>query len=149
MNRTVIIGAIVVLLAAGGYYQFSYKPAQEAAMAEEAARKAAEAAAAEAAAAEAAAAAAAEEAAAAAAAAQAEAEAQAAAIQAQRDVITNWAQTALDPNAFDPDQAREMIDESWLEQDAKDQLKTAIDSAVTNPALVPEVIAQVRSALGL
>ena len=39
MNRTVIIGAIVVLLAAGGYYQFSYKPAQEAAMAEEAAAK--------------------------------------------------------------------------------------------------------------
>ena len=33
MNRTVIIGAIVVLLAAGGYYQFSYKPAQEAAAA--------------------------------------------------------------------------------------------------------------------
>jgi hypothetical protein len=149
MNRTVIIGAFVVLLAAGGYYQFSYKPAQEAAMAEEAARKAAEAAAAEAAAAEAAAAAAAEEAAAAAAAAQAEAEAQTAAIQAQRDVITNWAETALDPNAFDPDQAREMIDESWLEQDVKDQLKTAIDSAATNPALIPEVIAQVRAALNL
>lgn len=149
MNRTVLIGAIVVLLAAGGYYQFSYKPAQEAAMLEEAARKAAEAAAAEAAAAEAAAAAAAEEAAAAAAAAQAEVEAQAAALQGQREVISNWAQTALDPNAFDPDQAMEMIDRSWLDQGLKDQLKTAIEAAATNPALVPEVIAQVRGALGL
>ena len=29
MNRNVII-AIILVLAAGGYYQFSYKPAQEA-----------------------------------------------------------------------------------------------------------------------
>jgi pyruvate/2-oxoglutarate dehydrogenase complex dihydrolipoamide acyltransferase (E2) component len=37
MNKGVIIGAIVVLLAAGGYYQFSYKPAQEAAAIQKAA----------------------------------------------------------------------------------------------------------------
>lgn len=29
MNQQVIIGTIVVLLAAGGYYQFSYKPEME------------------------------------------------------------------------------------------------------------------------
>ena len=38
MNKNVIIGAVVVLLAAGGYYQFSYKPAQEAAAMVEAAK---------------------------------------------------------------------------------------------------------------
>jgi flagellar biosynthesis GTPase FlhF len=41
MNKNVIIGLVVILLAAGGYYQFSYKPAQEAAMKAEADAKAA------------------------------------------------------------------------------------------------------------
>ena len=39
MNKSVIIGAVVLVLAAGGYYQFSYLPAQQAA--EEAAATAA------------------------------------------------------------------------------------------------------------
>ena len=39
MNRTVIIGAIVVLLAAGGYCQFSYMPAQDAEAAAAACRR--------------------------------------------------------------------------------------------------------------
>ena len=33
MNRNIIIGLVVVLAAAGGYYQFSMKPAAEAAAA--------------------------------------------------------------------------------------------------------------------
>jgi type IV secretory pathway VirB10-like protein len=41
MNRNVLIGAVVVLLAAGAYYQFSYRPAQEAAAAGAAATEAA------------------------------------------------------------------------------------------------------------
>ena len=46
MNKNILIGLVLIAAAAGGYYQFSVKPAQEAAAAAEAA--AAEAAAAEA-----------------------------------------------------------------------------------------------------
>ncbi|MCX7287942.1 MAG: hypothetical protein NTW20_10390 [Rhodobacterales bacterium] len=139
MNRTFIIGAIVVLLAAGGYYQFSFKPAQEAAMAVEAAKKAEEAAAAEAAAAEAAAAEAAAAATAAAEAAAAEAAAAA----------TAAATAALDPAAFNADSVVALIDGSSLDDAMKTTLKTAVEAARANPALVADTIAQVKTALGM
>jgi hypothetical protein len=139
MNRTVIIGAIVVLLAAGGYYQFSFKPAQEAAMVAEAAKKATEAAAAEAAAAEAAAA----EAAAAATAAAEAAAADAAA------AATAAATAALDPAAFNADSVVALIDGSTLDDAVKTTLKTAVEAAKANPALVADTIAQVKTALGM
>ena len=139
MNRTVIIGAIVVLLAAGGYYQFSYKPAQEAAMAADAAAKAAEAAAAEA---TAAAAAAAEAAAAEVAAAEAAAADAAAA-------ATTAATAALDPAAFNADSVVALIDGSTIDDAMKTTLKTAVEAARANPALVADTIAQVKAALGM
>jgi hypothetical protein len=142
MNRTVIIGAIVVLLAAGGYYQFSWKPAQEQAMIEEAAAKAAEAAAAEAAAAEAAAAEAA-----AAAAAEAEAAA-AAATEAATDALAGAA-AALDPATFNADSVVGLIDGSTLDDATKATLKTAVEAARANPALVAETLAQIKTALGM
>ena len=139
MNRTVIIGAIVVLLAAGGYYQFSYKPAQEAAMAADAAAKAAEAAAAEA---TATAAAAAEAAAAEVAAAEAAAADAAAA-------ATTAATAALDPAAFNADSVVALIDGSTIDDAMKTTLKTAVEAARANPALVADTIAQVKAALGM
>jgi ATPase subunit of ABC transporter with duplicated ATPase domains len=160
MNRTVIIGALVVLLAAGGYYQFSYKPAQERAMVEEAAAKAAEAAAAEAAAAEAAAAeaaaaAAAEAEAAAAAATEAATEAATAATEtvtegaaAVADAATD-AMAALDPANFNADSVVALIDGSSLDDAVKTTLKTAVEAARANPALVADTIAQVKTALGM
>jgi hypothetical protein len=171
MNRTVLIGAIVVLLAAGGWYQFSYKPAQEQAMIEEAAAKAAEAAAAEAAAAEAAAAeaaaaAAAEAEAAAAAAAAAATEAATATTEAATEAATaateavtegaaavagaaTDAMAALDPANFNADSVVALIDGSSLDDATKTTLKTAIEAARANPALVAETIAQVKTALGM
>jgi colicin import membrane protein len=160
MNRTVIIGAIVVLLAAGGWYQFSYKPEQERIMAEEAAAKAAEAAAAEAAAAEAAAAeaaaaAAAEAEAAAAAAAAAATEAATAATEAVTegaaavaDAATD-AMAALDPANFNADTVVGLIDGSPLDDATKATLKTAVEAARANPALVAETLAQIKTALGM
>jgi hypothetical protein len=150
MNRTVIIGAIVVILAAGGYYQFSYKPAQEAAEA----AKAAEVAAAEAAkkAEEEAAAAAKkleEEAAAAAAAA---AEAAAAATEAVTEgaaAATEGAAAALDPANFNADAVVALIDGSTLDDATKTTLKTAVEAAKANPALVADTVAQVKAALGM
>ena len=146
MNRTVIIGAIVVLLAGGGYYQFVYKPAQEAAMIQEAA--AAEAAPAEAAAAEAAAA---EAAAAEAAATEAAAAAEAAAAEAAAAVteaVTDAA-AALDPANFNADSVVALIDGSTLDDAMKTTLKTAVEAARANPALVADTIAQVKTALGM
>ncbi len=142
MNRTVLIGALVVLIGAGGYYQFSYKPAQEAAAAAEAAAKAAadEAAAAEAAAAEAAAA----EAAAAEAAAAEAAAAEEAAAGAAGD-----AASVLDPANFDAAAVNALIDASSLGADVKTSLKAAVDGAAGNPALVAGVLTQVKTALGL
>lgn len=175
MNRTVIIGAIVVLLAAGGYYQFSYKPAQEAAQAaadaaakaeadakaaEEAAAKAAEEAAAaaqkaadEAAAAATDAAAATTEAATDAAAATTEAatDAAAATTEAATDAaaaVTDAA-AALDPANFNADSVVALIDGSSLDDATKATLKTAVEAAKANPALVADTIAQVKTALGM
>jgi hypothetical protein len=175
MNRTVIIGAIVVLLAAGGYYQFSYKPAQEA----EAAMKAAEEkAAADAKAAEEAAAKAAEEAAAAAQKAADDAakaaEGTAAAVEgaatdaaeavegAATDAATavegaateatgaaTDAAAALDPANFNADAVTALIDGSTLDDATKATLKTAVEAAKANPALVADTVAQVKTALGM
>lgn len=149
MNRTVIIGAIVVLLAAGGYYQFSYKPAQEAAQAAAAAAAQAEA---DAKAAEEAAAKAAEEAAAAAQKAADEAAAAAAATtEAATDAATavTDAAAALDPANFNADTVVALIDGSTLDDATKATLKTAVEAARANPALVADTIAQVKTALGM
>jgi hypothetical protein len=169
MNRTVIIGAIVVLLAAGGYYQFSYKPAQEAAeqaaaaaaqaeadakAAEEAAAKAAEEAAAAAQQAADDAAAATTEAATDAAAATTEAATDAAAATAEAATdaaaaVTDAAAAALDPANFNADAVVAMIDGSALDDATKTTLKTAVEAARANPALVADTIAQVKTALGM
>ena len=164
MNRTVIIGAIVIILAGLGYYQFSYKPAQQAAMEQEAAAKAAEAAAAEAAAAEAAAA----EAAAAATdaattatdaatdtvegATEAVTEGAAAATEAATEgaaAVTDAAAAALDPANFNADAVIALIDGSTVDDATKATLKTAVEAAKANPALVADTIAQVKTALGM
>jgi hypothetical protein len=153
MNRTVIIGAIVVLLAAGGYYQFSYKPAQEAEAAAAAAAAQAEA---DAKAAEEAAAKAAEDAAAAAQAAADEAaaagaattEAATEAVEGAADAMTD-AMTALDPANFNADSVVALIDGSTLDDATKTTLKTAVEAARANPALVADTIAQVKTALGM
>lgn len=146
MNRSVIIGAIVVLLAAGGYYQFSYKPAQEAATAaaDAAAKAEADAKAAE----EAAAAKAAEDAAAAQKAAD---EAAAATTEAAADAtaaVTDAA-AALDPANFNADSVVALIDGSTLDDATKATLKTAVEAAKANPALVADTVAQVKTALGM
>jgi hypothetical protein len=154
MNRSVIIGAIVVLLAAGGYYQFSYKPAQEAEAAAAAAAAQAEA---DAKAAEEAAAKAAEEAAAAAQKAADEAAAAAAATttEAATDAATDAAgavadaAAALDPANFNADSVVALIDGSSLDDAMKATLKTAVEAAKANPALVADTIAQVKTALGM
>ncbi len=162
MNKTVLIGAVIVVAAGLGYYQFSYKPAQDAAAAamkaaDEAAAKAAEEAAAkaaaDAAAAEEAAKKAAEEAAAAAAgAAQATTEAAGAAVEAATGAVTDAAaafQGLLDPAAFDADKMIAAIDGSALEQGVKDTLKAAVTAAKANPSLVQGAIDQVKAAMGL
>ncbi len=149
MNRTVIIGAIVVLLAAGGYYQFSYKPAQEAATAAADAAAKAEA---DAKAAEEAAAKAAEETAAAA---QKAADEAAAAATATTEAATDAAAAvtdaaaALDPANFNADSVVALIDGSSLDDATKATLKTAVEAAKANPALVADTIAQVKTALGM
>jgi colicin import membrane protein len=149
MNRTVILGAFVVILAGLGYYQFSYKPAQEAAMIAEAEKKAAEAAAAEVAKK------AEEEAAAAAAAAEAAAAEAAAAAETTTEAVTEGAAAAtdaaaaLDPANFDADTVVALIDGSTLDDAMKTTLKTAVEAAKANPALVADTIAQVKTALGM
>ena len=138
MNRTVIIGAIVVVLAGVGYYQFVFLPQQEQAMQEEAAAAAA-------AAAEAEAAAAAE------AAAEAVTEGAAAATEAVTEGVAAvaGAAAALDPANFNADAVIAVIDGSTLDDATKTTLRTAVEAARTNPALVADTVAQVRTALGL
>lgn len=160
MNRTVIIGAIVVLLAAGGYYQFSYKPAQEAAAAaaEAAAKAEADAKAAEEATAKAAEEAAAaaqkaadEAAAAATATTEAATDAAAATTEAATDAAAaaTDAAAALDPANFNADAVVALIDGSTLDDATKATLKTAVEAAKANPALVADTVAQVKTALGM
>ncbi|MDP3960357.1 MAG: hypothetical protein Q8Q26_09930 [Pseudorhodobacter sp.] len=148
MNKNVLIGGILVLLAAGGYYQFSYVPAQKAA--EEAAVAAAEVKAAEAAAAEAAAAAkAAEEAAAAAEAKAAQEAADAAAQAAAEAAAAATVADPLDPAKFDAAKVIALIDASGLDEASKAMLKTTVNNAVANPALVESAVAAVKAALGM
>ena len=171
MNRTVLIGAIVVILAGSGYYQLVYKPQVAKEMVAEAEKKAAEAAAAaEAQAAEAAAAAeaqaaetaAAAEAAAAtateaategaAAATEAVTEGAAAATEAATEgaaAVTDAAAAALDPANFNADAVIALIDGSTVDDATKATLKTAVEAAKANPALVADTIAQVKTALGM
>ena len=170
MNRTVLIGAIVVILAGSGYYQLVYKPQVAKEMVAEAEKKAAEAAAAaEAQAAEAAAAAeaqAAETAAAAEAAAatatEAATEGAAAATEAVTEgaaateaategaaAVTDAAAAALDPANFNADAVIALIDGSTVDDATKATLKTAVEAAKANPALVADTIAQVKTALGM
>jgi colicin import membrane protein len=158
MNKNVMIGAVLVALAAaGGYYQFSMKPAQEAAQAaqDEAAAqaKAAEEAAAKAADEAAAQAKAAEEAAAATAKAAADAAAQVAndAAAAATDATSAMtdAMAALDPASFDAVKIKAMIDASSLNADLKTTLKANVDAAASNPALVESTVSAVKTALGM
>lgn len=166
MNKTVIIGAIVIVLAGLGYYQFVSVPAQQ-----EAAQKAADEAAAAAKATEEAAAAAAkaaeEEAAAAAkaaeeAAAKAAEEAAAAAGAAANTATTaatdattavtdaaSQAMELLDPAKFDAAKLTALIDGSSLDDATKGTLKSAVAAAQANPSLVDATIAQIKTALGL
>ena len=158
MNKNVLIGLVLILAAAGGYYQFSVKPAQEAAAAaaaeaEAAAVAAAEAAAAEAKAAEEAAAKAAEEAAAkaaeeaAAAAAAAEAAA-AATTEAATDGMAE-AMAVLDPAAFDAAKVIGLIDASPLDDATKATLKAGVEAAASNPTMVEGAVNAVETALGM
>lgn len=171
MNKTVIIGAVVIVLAGLGYYQFSVVPAQKAAQEaaqkaeDEAAAKAAEEAAAAAAkkaeddaaaaakAAEEAAAKAAQDAAAAATTAATTAttaaqDATAAATTAVSDAATQ-AMELLDPAKFDADKLTALIDGSQLDDATKGTLKSAVAAAKANPALVDATVAQIKTALGL
>ncbi len=163
MNRTVIIGAIIVLLAAAGWYQFSYKPNQVdeavttategAAATTETATEAVEGAADATTEAVEGAADATTEAAEGAAEATTEAtegaaEATTEATEGATDAATGAA-AALDPATFDPDAVVVLIDGSTLDDATKTTLKTAVEAARTNPALVADTVAQVRTALGL
>ena len=152
MNKNVLIGIVLIALAGGAYYQFSYKPAQVAAMAkaaEDAATKAADEAAATAKAAEDAAAAAAkklaDDAAAAAAAGTAAATDGAAAV---TDAATA-AMAALDPANFDAAKINAMIDASALDAAMKTTLKAGIDAAAADPAKIAEALAAVKTAMGM
>jgi Tfp pilus assembly protein PilE len=158
--RGVIIGIVLILVAAGGYYQFSYLPAQreaaEAARVEaeqEAARVAAEAAAkaeAEKAAAEAAAKAEAEKAAAEKAAADAAAAAAAAqpAATAAPAAGGDGLDAAMTTEGFDAARVLAAIEASNLDEMRKTTLRTLVEGARNNPALIEAAMTQVRAALG-
>ncbi|MEI2685277.1 MAG: hypothetical protein V9G14_02595 [Cypionkella sp.] len=149
MNKNVIIGLVLILAAGAGYYQFSMKPAQEAAVAQ----KAADEAAAKAAADTAAAAKAAEDEAAAAA--KKVADEAAAAAAATTTATTEAAPAAtdamavLDPANFDAAKINALIDASTLDDATKGTLKSGVDAAATNPALVEGAISAVKAALGM
>ncbi len=129
MNRNVLIALIAIIVIGGGYYQFSYKPAQEAAaMAQKAADDAA------------AAAKAAEE--------KAAADAAAAAEKAAADAATAAADT-LDPAKFDAAKVNALIAASSLDDATKATLKAGVDAAATNPAGVAAAVAAVKAALGM
>ena len=56
---------------------------------------------------------------------------------------------ALDPANFNADSVVALIDGSSLDDATKTTLKTAVEAARANPALVAETIAQVKTALGM
>ena len=143
MNRNVLIALIAVVVIAGGYYQFSYKPAQEAA---EMAQKAADDAAATAKAAADDAAAAAKKAAddAAAAASTAATDTATAATTATGD-----AAALLDPAAWDATKVNAMIAASTLDDATKATLKGLVDAAGTDTVKIGEAITAIKTALKL
>jgi hypothetical protein len=167
MNRNILIAAIIVVLAALGYYQFSVVPAQRAAeqaAAKQAEEKAAadakaaeEAAAAEAKAAEEAAAKAAEEAAAkaaeqAAAAAKAATDAATKATDAATkatDAATKAAAQIWDATKLTPEEIAQRIAEAPIPQSVKDTLAATYTSVKDNPAAVQMVLDQLKQAMGL
>lgn len=153
MNRNVLIGLVLILLAGGAYYQFAYKPAQVAEMAkaaEEAATKAADEAAATAKAAEEAAAAEAKKVAdeAAAAAAAAATDAAAATTTAATATMADM-MTALDPANFDAAKITAMIDASALDATLKTTLKSGIEAAAADPTKIASALAAVKTAMGM
>ncbi len=153
MNRTVIIGAIVVLLAAGGYYLYG-RSAPE--VMQDATKAATDGAAAVTEGAEAATGAATE---AVTEGAEAVAEGAEAATGAATEAVTEGAEAAtgavadaaaaLDPANFNADSVAALIDGSTLDDATKTTLKTAVEAAKANPALVADTIAQVKTALGM
>ena len=152
MNRNVLIGLVLVLLAGGAYYQFSYKPGQAAEMAkaaEDAATKAADEAAATAKAAEDAAAASAKKladdaAAAAAAGTAAVTETATAATGTMAEMMA-----ALDPANFDAAKINAMIDASALDATLKTTLKSGIEAAAADPTKIASALAAVKTAMGM
>ena len=142
MNKNILIGIVLIALAGGAYYQFSYKPAQVAAMAkaaEEAATKAADEAAATAKAAEDAAAAEAKK---------AEDDAAAAAGTAVTDGAAAT-MAALDPANFDVAKISAMIDASALDAGVKATLKAGIEAAGADPTKIAAALAAVKTAMGM
>ena len=55
----------------------------------------------------------------------------------------------LDPAAFDATKVAGLIDASALDDATKATLKSAVEAAAGNPALVEAAIAQVKTALGM
>ena len=152
MNRNVLIGLVLILLAGGAYYQFAYKPAQVAEMAkaaEEAATKAADEAAATAKAAEEAAAAEAKKVADEAAAAAAAATDAAAATTTAATATMAEMMTALDPANFDAAKITAMIDASALDATLKTTLKSGIEAAAADPTKIASALAAVKTAMGM
>lgn len=137
MNRNVIIGVVLVALAAGGYYQFSVKPAREAAAAAQAAADEA--------------AASAQKAVddAAAAAKKAEEDAAAAAKKAADDAAAAAAAAVLDPAKFDAAKVNALIDASALDDATKTTLKAGVTAAASNPSAVAGAVQAVKTALGM
>ena len=126
MNRNVIIGVVLVALAAGGYYQFSMKPAREAAVAAQAAADEA-----------------------AAAAKKAEEDAAAAAKKAADDAAAAAAAAVLDPATFDAAKVNALIDASALDDATKTTLKAGVTAAASNPSAVAGAVQAVKTALGM
>jgi hypothetical protein len=122
MNRNLIIAIIAILVIGGGYYEFSYKPAQEAAVA---AQKAADEAA------------------------KAATDAAAATSAAATDAATAMADAAklLDPANWDPAKVNAMIAASTLDDATKKTLTDAVTAAGTDAAKIGEVITQIKAAL--
>ena len=59
------------------------------------------------------------------------------------------AAAALDPANFNADSVVALIDGSSLDDATKATLKTAVEAAKANPALVADTVAQVKTALGM
>jgi hypothetical protein len=64
------------------------------------------------------------------------------------EAVTDAA-AALDPANFNADSVVALIDGSTLDDAVKTTLKTAVEAARANPALVADTIAQVKTALGM